>query len=154
MLRFMLVIASLGWLASQASAQERDWLLDVGSEEAYLIFGVPDSDDVGVSFWCPLGKGVVNLYLPRPAAELKSLKTANVPLKLTAGPEKVTFRGQLDVPPESPMGVAEVEIPATHPVFAAMAAADRLSVQIGKQTLVFPIYGADIGGLIDLCRKP
>jgi hypothetical protein len=153
MLRVLLVLALLGWLTGHAGAQERDWLLDVGSEEAYLIFGVPDTDDVGVSLWCPLNKGIVNLYLPRPANEFKDIKARDVPLKVIAGWEKVTFRGKLDAPPDTAMAVIELEIPATHPLIAAMPSADRLTIQLGKHTLVFPIYGADVSGLIKLCRK-
>jgi hypothetical protein len=153
MLRVLLVLTLLGGFAAQATAQERDWLLDVGSDEAYLIFGVPDTDDVGVSLWCPLNKGIVNLYLPRPAREFKNIKTRDVPLKVTAGREKVTFRGKLDAPPDSAVAVVELEIPATHPLLAAMPSADRLTIQFGKQTLIFPIYGADVAGLVELCQK-
>ena len=93
MLRSIVYLVLLGWFAVSAHAQEREWLLDAGSEEAYLIFGVPDTDDVGVSLWCPLKKGMVNLYLQRPAEELSKLKAREVALKVSAGSETVTFRG-------------------------------------------------------------
>lgn len=153
MLRSLAYLVLLGWLAVTAHAQEREWLLDAGSEEAYLIFGVPDTDDVGVSLWCPLKKGLVNLYLQRPAEELSKLKAREVALKVSAGSETVTFRGKLDVTPEAAAAVIEVEMPATHPVLAAMRDADRLSIEIGRHTLVFPLYSADVAGLIDLCSK-
>ena len=40
--RFLLA-ALLAWAALPASAQEREWIFDTGDEDAYLVFGVPDS---------------------------------------------------------------------------------------------------------------
>ncbi len=52
-------------LAGPVMAQERQWTLDASDQDAYLVFGVPDTDDVGISLWCPIRQGVVNLYLPQ-----------------------------------------------------------------------------------------
>lgn len=54
-LAFFVVIslAAGSLVCSPAKAQEREWSLDASDQEAYLIFGVADSDDVGVSLWCP-----------------------------------------------------------------------------------------------------
>ncbi len=153
MLRSLLLFLTLGLMASAAPAQEREWLLDAGDEEAYLIFGVPDSDDVGLSFWCALRKDMVNLYLPRPTEELKKLKGKEVPVRLAAEDETVTFRGKLQIIPDGVYSSVEVEMAADHPILAAMQKSDRLRLRVGKQDLVFPIYDADLAGLIDLCRK-
>jgi hypothetical protein len=154
MLRTFLFLIALGLTAGAAPAQEREWLLDAGDEEAYLIFGVPDSDDVGISFWCVLRKDMVNLYLPRPTEELRKLKGKEVPVKLTAGGENVTFRGKLQLIAEGPYSSVEVEMAADHPVLAAMSKSDRLRMQVGNEDLIFPLYDADLAGLIQLCRKP
>ena len=74
MFRPLSTFIALAMLAGTAHAQEREWVLDTSDEDAYLIFGVPDSDDVGVSLWCPIGRGVVNLFVPRPTEELRKLK--------------------------------------------------------------------------------
>jgi hypothetical protein len=153
MLRCLLLFLALGLMASTAPAQEREWLLDAGDEEAYLIFGVPDSDDVGLSFWCVLRKDMVNLYLPRPTEELRTLKGKEVPVKLTAGPEAVTFRGKLQLIPEGVYSSVEVEMAADHPILAAMRESDRLQIRVAGDELIFPLYDADLAGLIDLCRK-
>jgi hypothetical protein len=154
MLRSLLLLLALGLMASAAPAQEREWLLDAGDEEAYLIFGVPDSDDVGLSFWCVLRKDMVNLYLPRPTEELGKFKGKEVPVKLNAGTEAVTFRGKLQLVPEGSYSSVEVEMAANHPILAAMQKTDRLGVNVGTEDLVFPLYNADLAGLIELCRKP
>jgi hypothetical protein len=154
MLRCLLLLLALGLMASAAPAQEREWLLDAGDEEAYLIFGVPDSDDVGLSFWCVLRKDMVNLYLPRPTEELRKFKGKEVPVKLSAGGETVTFRGKLQLVPEGSYSSVEVEMGADHPVLAAMQKTDRLRVRVGNEDLIFPLYDADLAGLIELCRQP
>ena len=154
MLRTFLFLIALGLTAGAAPAQEREWLLDAGDEEAYLIFGVPDSDDVGISFWCVLRKDMVNLYLPRPTEELRKLKGKEVPVKLTADGENVTFRGKLQLIPEGLYSSVEVEMAADHPVLTAMRNSDRLRVRVGNEDLIFPLYDADLAGLVELCRKP
>lgn len=153
MLRSLLFILALGLMASAAPAQEREWLLDAGDEEAYLIFGVPDSDDVGLSFWCVLKKDMVNFYLPRPTGELSQFKGKEVPVKLSAGGEDVTLRGKLQLVPEGLYSSVEVELAAGHPILSAMQKDDRLRVRLGQEELIFPLYDADLAGLIGLCRK-
>ncbi len=63
-----LFVAKLGFLATifvqPAFAQEREWLLDAVEEDVFLVFGVPDTNDVGVSFWCKIGTGVVSVFAP------------------------------------------------------------------------------------------
>ena len=84
-------------LSGEALAQEREWTLDASEQESYLIFGVADSDDVGLSLWCPNHKGIVNLYVPRPTAELQKLARRKVPMTVTAGSETATFGGKIDI---------------------------------------------------------
>jgi hypothetical protein len=137
----------------QAKAQERDWSLDASDQEAYLIFGVADSDDVGVSLWCPVKKGIVNLYVPRPTAELQKLARRKVPMTVKAGTETATFAGKIDISAGAPSSSVEVEMPVDSPLLKAMIAADRFSVKVDAQEVVFPLYNADISGLLALCRK-
>jgi hypothetical protein len=60
----MVAALSLGSAAPIVLAQEREWNFNTGDEEAYLVFGVPESDDVGVSFWCTIGRGDIGIFLP------------------------------------------------------------------------------------------
>ena len=55
--RSLALLLALGLASGAAHAQERDWALDASDQEAYLIFGVSDTDDVGVSLWCRTRKG-------------------------------------------------------------------------------------------------
>ena len=41
-------------VSTLALAQERQWSLDTVNNQVFLVFGVPESDDVGLSFWCDI----------------------------------------------------------------------------------------------------
>lgn len=151
--RFPALVFALGLVTGEALAQEREWTLDASDQEAYLIFGVADSEDVGVSLWCPARKGIVNLYVPRPTRELRKLDRRRVPMTVTAGSETATFAGRIEINPDSPSSSVEVEMPVDSPLLKAMLGADRFNVKVDTQEVVFPLYDADVETLLDLCRK-
>ena len=151
--RSLALLLALGLASGAALAQERDWALDASDQEAYLIFGVSDTDDVGVSLWCRTRKDMVNLYVPRPTAELEQLSRRKVPLTVKAGEETATFAGKIDLNRGYPSSSVEVEMPVDNPVLKALEKADRFSVKIGDQEVVFPLYNADVTTLLGLCRK-
>ncbi|MCA3555578.1 hypothetical protein [Aestuariivirga sp.] len=151
--RSLAAVFGLGLISGQALAQEREWTLDASDQEAYLIFGVAESDDVGVSLWCNTGKDMVNLYIPRPSAELQKLSRRKVPVTVTAGGETATFGGKIDINPDSPSSSVEVELAVDGPILKALEKADRFSVKVHGEELVFPLYDADVAGLVALCRK-
>lgn len=145
---------ALGLLASAAHAQERDWMLDASEEDAYLIFGVPESDDVGVSLWCRIGKGAVNLYLPVPTRLVSQAKDKAAPLTITAGTQSATFLGKVDVNRSSAVSSIEAELEIGHPLITQLLTADRFSVKAAGTEIVFPLYDADVESLLELCKKP
>lgn len=151
--RSLVLLLALGLASGAAHAQERDWALDASDQEAYLIFGVADTDDVGVSLWCRTRKDMVNLYVPRPTAELEQLARRKVPLTIKAGEETATFAGKIDLNRGYPSSSVEVEMPVDNPLLKALEKADRFSVKIGDQEVVFPLYNADVTTLLGLCRK-
>lgn len=153
MFRRLPLFIALGLIAGAAHAQEREWTLDASEEDAYLIFGVAESDDVGLSLWCPVGKGVVNLFLPVPTAQMPNGKDKAAPLTLTAGKETATFRAKADINREAAVSSLEAEIAVDHPLVAALRDADRITINTGKAEIVFPLYESDIDGLLDLCKK-
>jgi len=151
--RSLAVLIALGLASGAALAQERDWALDASDQEAYLIFGVADTDDVGVSLWCRTHKDIVNLYIPRPTAELERINRRKAPLVVKAGEETATFAGKIDLNRGFPSSSVEVEIPIDNPLLKALETADRFSVKIDAQEVVFPLYNADVTTLLGLCRK-
>ena len=153
MRRTLSVLISLGLLTCAASAQEREWTLDASDQDAYLIFGVPETDDIGVSLWCTIHKGTVSLFVPRPTAELQKHPHKKVPMTVAAGTETATFAAKADINTEASSSSLEVEMPVDHPLLKALASADRFSVRIGGDTIVYPFFAADFPSLMELCRK-
>jgi hypothetical protein len=96
---------------------------------------------------------MVNLYVPRPTAELEQLSRRKVPLTVKAGEETATFAGKIDLNRGYPSSSVEVEMPVDNPLLKALEKADRFSVKIGDQEVVFPLYNADVTTLLGLCRK-
>ena len=153
MRRQLPIVLALALMAGAAHAQEREWTLDASDEDAYLIFGVPETDDVGLSLWCPVGSGVVNLYVPVPTKELPQSKEKAAPITVAAGKETATFRGKADINPEAAVSSIEAEIAVEHPLVAALRTQDRLTIKVGQSELVFPLYDAAVGDLLALCAK-
>jgi hypothetical protein len=135
-----------------AAAQERQWSLDVSDTDVYLAFGVPETDDIGVSFWCPLHSGEVRLFLPETDAGLKPGR--NQSFTLTAGGKWFRFDGKTTANEEAGSISIEGSRPAGDEVFAVLAKSDRFTVTIRKQQITFPLVEADVAGLVDRCAKP
>ena len=150
--RFLLVFCLFAAAATPTQAQERQWTLDASDSDAYLIFGVPESDDVGISFWCPVQQGEVNIFLPEASARLHP--GADVSLTIKAGEESAEITGKSEVNLEAGLTSVEAKAPVTLQIFAAMLTADRFRVVIDGAETIFPLVDADLDGLLNLCRKP
>ena len=93
--RPLLVLFAFSALTGAAAAQERQWTLDAGDQDAYLIFGVADSDDVGISLWCPIRQGTVTIFVPEPGGSLPADREVTV--TLTAGDKTTGIKGKTEV---------------------------------------------------------
>jgi hypothetical protein len=141
----------LGFATQPALAQEREWSFDTSEEDAYLIFGVPETDDVGVSFWCTIGRGEIRLFVPQASDGLARGQSVKITVDVSG--KEFGFNGET-APNEAAGTVsAEVHIETTDPVFAALLAADRFSIRIGKEVGVFPLEGADFESLLRVCER-
>lgn len=127
-------------------------MLDASDSDAYLIFGVPDSDDVGISFWCPVQQGEVNVFIPEASARLHP--GADIAVTLKADAESATFTGKSEVNLEAALTSVEAKVPVNAQILAAMLKADRFRVIIDGNETIFPLIDADLESLLDLCRKP
>jgi hypothetical protein len=150
--RLFLALLAGAVLTTPAAAQERVWALDVSGEDAFLVFGVPDTEDVGISLWCPIQQGEVNVFVPEAASGLRAGKS----VKLTIGTDdrKAEFTGRTEVNPDAGVVSIELQIKAGDPIFESMLHSDRFYVKATGEENVFPLYDADLAGLIELCRKP
>lgn len=151
LLRPLVAVVFVVGVACNATAQERQWSLDASDQDAYLIFGVPDSDDVGVSLWCPIRQGVVNIFLPDVGEAPAGGKDMTV--TLSADGQSADISGKTEENAQSGGSSIEAQLAADAPVFTAMLKADRFHVKVGNADEVFPLIEADLQSLIDLCKK-
>ncbi len=133
-----------------AQAQEREWILDAADEDAFLVFGVPETDDVGVSFWCKIGSGKVKLFFPEGSPSLKPDTQSD--FTLTVSGKDHAFTGTTSANEVSGATSIEAEVPADHAVFTALQTADRFAAHIAEHTTTYPLVDAGLENLLRLCK--
>lgn len=151
MLRRYLLAGFLMCAAGSAWAQEREWLFDTGDEDAYLVFGVPETDDAGVSFGCTLQSGDIRLFVPEAGEELKP--DQKIAVTIVVGGKTFTFGATTSANEMSGSTSAEAEIPAGDAIFADLRKADRFEIRAGTEDNIFPLEGADFDSLVRACTK-
>ena len=151
MLRRLLLAGLLICAAGTAWAQEREWLFDTGDEDAYLVFGVPETDDAGVSFGCTLQSGNIRLFVPEAGEELKP--DQKITVTIVVGGKPFTYDGTTTANEMSGTTSAEAEIPAGDAIFADLRKADRFEIRAGTEDNIFPLEGADFDSLVRACTK-
>jgi hypothetical protein len=133
--------------ASPAQAQERQWQLNAADEDVYLVFGVPDTNDVGVSFWCKIGKKDVSLFAPIPAAPGE--KQLDIAIKIGADDFKLagTVGGDAD------QTSIEAKLEPRDRILGDLQSNERFTVTIAEHAVTYPLDGADIPGMLKLCDQ-
>jgi hypothetical protein len=132
-----------------ALAQEREWSLDATEREAFLVFGVPDTDDVGLSFWCAIGSGKISLYLPLTVPMLRAGQRADMSVDvdgklfhLTGTAAKGDIDGHMTV--EGPFRLKDK-------LLLALKGAAGITVTIKGRSTTYPLNDADFSGLESAC---
>lgn len=133
-----------------AQAQEREWLLDAADEDAFLVFGVPETDDVGVSFWCKIGSGKVKLFFPEGSAELQPDSTAD--FTVTISGKTHTLKGTTTANAMTSATSVETELQIDDALLRELEQADRFAAKIGSHETTYPLVDAGLGSLFKLCR--
>ena len=139
MLRCLTVAVLIG-LASPAVAQEREWSLGSSGDDVFLAFGVPETADIGVSFWCKIGGTDVSLFAPLPGPSTDTLKVA-----LDVSGHAYDLHAKISD------GSIEAALKPQGDVVAALKTADRFALTIGEHKTTFPLAGADFDGLLAMC---
>ncbi len=132
-------------------AQEREWQLDATDQDAFLVFGVPQSDDVGISFWCKLGSKKLKVMAPVIGAKLKN--GATLPITLNVGGKDFALMGRSAVGAKGTQDSVEAETQAVGPLIEALKASDRFEVKVGGHLATYPLLDADLDGLVNLCQN-
>jgi hypothetical protein len=136
--------------ASSLAAQERQWSFDQTDKDAYLVFGVPETDDVGLSFWCTQRSGLIKIFVPEGNLKLKPKE--QVPVRLDLAAKTFRFKATADAGKDRGAASLETEVPINHPIFGALAGADRITVRVRKRQDIFPIQDLDISALLEVCK--
>jgi hypothetical protein len=145
---FIILIALLATF-SPALAQERQWSLDASEREAYLVFGVPDTDDVGLSFWCEIGKGKVSIFEPISHTELT--KDQKIRIDLTMGEDKFNIVAKASTTPDSRSASLEAQVAVDGTVMQAASKAQTIAVSALGHKSSYPMFDADVDGLLRVC---
>lgn len=135
--------------ATAAFAQEREWIFDTNDEDAFLTFGVPETDDVGISFWCKIQSGEARVFLPEAGEDVKPGKKVKITFNVAGS--KYSFDAETTLNEEAGNTSAEATFKISDKFFAAMKSADRFGVHVGKDESVFPLEGADIDSFVRAC---
>jgi hypothetical protein len=138
--------------ATAAGAQEREWSWGISETEAYLVFGVPESEDVGISLWCTQGTGEIRVFIAD--ANVKLAADIDTAIEFTVGDKKFmvparTMANELDATTS-----AEGAASASDPVFPALQGTDRFDVSVAGESQTFPSAGQDFANLTQACKKP
>ena len=121
-------------------------------QEAYLVFGVPETDDVGVSFWCTLQSGIVRLYVPEADPDSETWQMS-VDFELEVAAKTYPLKGKTALNEEAAAISLEAELKTTDPVFSALQEANHFAVKVGASNHVFPLGEADFPSFLDVCGK-
>jgi hypothetical protein len=143
MFRIVLIL-SAALFATPALAQERQWVLDVAGEDVFLAFGVPSTNDVGVSFWCKIGKKDVSLFSPLVNSE------KHPKLKLAVGSRNFSLVAKIN--DNEGAKTIEALLKPQNKILDALETEERFEVSIGKHTVTYPLADADFKGMMKLCN--
>jgi hypothetical protein len=150
---FFLAILVIVLAVVPASAQERVWTLDAADEDAFLVYGVPETDDVGMSLWCKIGTNKLTLFFPVTWTKLEN--EAVVPLTVILGETEFKLTGKATAGATVDGASIEAAVPETRPsFFDALKKADRMKLLTGEHKSVFPLVDVPLDGLLKLCQQP
>jgi hypothetical protein len=148
-MRFIIPALALLLNVTFAHAQERQWRLDASAEDAFLVFGVPDTDDAGFSFWCKIGSGTVSIFAPFDRNLIKHDQT--VPVELIAGDQKFNIKMKASLDKNSKTGSIEGPVSVDGTVMKAVASALSISLNTLGHKASYPLIDADVAGLLHTC---
>jgi hypothetical protein len=138
--------ASLMMALPQAGiAQEREWQLDAQGEDAYLVFGVPNTADIGISLWCKLGQTSVSVFAPVPF----NIKPDTTKMILKIESRDYALKPTFNTTDTTP--TVEAELEPREEMLSALASAERITLVLGDHKSVFPMEGANFFEFNKLC---
>lgn len=149
-MRPVLIALVLVALAVPALAQERQWSIDTSDKQAFLVFGVPDTADVGLSFWCDVGAPSLSMFVPVSEATAKPGQHPQVTAMLSGR----TFNFKSDVEKDQASGLVNVEVhfDQNAAFYKAVMASNTISVTVKSEKKSYPLGDADFDSLNRACK--
>lgn len=133
-----------------ALAQERVWSLDTPANQAYLIFGVPDTEDVGLSLWCEVGKGQMALYIPEPRIALRVGETVAMMITLDGAQKSLPSVAAKDA--ASGQMTVEGKFNLKDILVTRLQTAQSITVTVKGHANTFPFGDANFADLLSVCK--
>ncbi len=143
------VAACIFFGKSPVQAQERQWTLDATAQEAFLVFGVPETDDVGLSFWCKIGTKKMSAYMPANVAKLHVGETTT--MHITANGKTFNLPAKAALDGVKGKFTVEGQFLTTDKLFTNLQAADDVTIAIKNFKASYPLTDADFDGLLSAC---
>jgi hypothetical protein len=150
-MRFALILLVLIFQVAASRAQERQWRLDASDQDAFLVFGVPDTDDAGLSFWCKIGSGKISIFTPFARDLIKRNRQASVELMVDAQSFNIKMKARMD--PHSKTGSLEGPVDVKGTVMQAVQSASGFSITAFGRKVTYPLIDADVEGLLRTCSR-
>ncbi len=148
-MRIFVFLAAMIANFSPSFAQERQWSLNALGPEAFLVFGVADTDDVGLSFWCKIGSGKISIFERFDREVIQKDQIAKVKLKVDA--EVFDIKMQASVSNDSKAGSLEGPVSVDGTVMKAVLHAQSFSLTAFGHTSSYPLVDAEVDGLLKTC---
>jgi hypothetical protein len=148
-LRLIFVMIALFAMAPDAVAQEREWTLNASDKEAFLVFGVPDTDDVGLSLWCEIGTNKLSVFVNNIGGQLKQNQSTNMAIDIDE--KKFTIKAKAAVDKFGRSKSLEGQISSNDQLLKAAETGTSLKTTIQGHTNTYPLIDADIKGLLRTC---
>ena len=148
--RTLLAFAVSFVLPQTGFAQERVWSFNAPDNEAFLIFGVPDTDDVGLSLWCVVGTGEMAMFLPEPRIALRAGE--KVPMMVDVDGERHVLKGVASKDAASGLLTVEAKFHLSDKITAQLSSAQTLTVSVKGRNDTFPFSESTFPALISACK--
>ena len=130
-------------------AQEREWSLSASEKEAFLVFGVPDTDDVGISFWCEIGTNKTSMFINGGPAQLK--QNQNTIVKIAIDEMVFTVKAKAALDRQGARPSLEGQMANADPLLKAAESGSVLKITVLGQTHTYPLIDADFTALKRNC---
>lgn len=131
-------------------AQERQWNLERSDNQAFLVFGVADTQDVGVSIWCEIGSGQLSAFLPEMRIALRAGET--VPMTIGVDGVQQTLKGTAAIDVTTKQMTVETKFSLKDNLTARLKGGQTLSISVKGHVNTFPFADADFAGLLSRCK--